>query len=71
MVTTGSALTRPIRLSEGRPPTAALAPLTDRQNRHMSTAHHDIEHLIVAQHVFAGNRFWAALDPEAGLTGRY
>jgi hypothetical protein len=35
----------------------------------MNTADHDVEHLIVAQHVFASNRFWAALNRLAQRRG--
>jgi hypothetical protein len=40
-----------------------------RQNRRVSTADPDVEHLIVAQDIFAGDRFWAALDRLAQRRG--
>jgi hypothetical protein len=35
----------------------------------MTTANEDVEHLIVAQEIFAGDQFWAALDRLAERRG--
>lgn len=36
----------------------------------MNRADQDVEHLIVAEDIFAGDRFWAALDRLAQRRGR-
>jgi len=42
---------------------------TTRQTRRMITPDQDVEHLIVAQDVFAGDRFWVALNRLAQRRG--